>query len=74
MNLSDLNAGQSARLVSIQGSDAFVERMAEIGLCPGVEIHVEQKLPLKGPVVVKYLSTRLAIRLNDAQNFKVDAI
>ncbi len=74
MKLSSLTSGQSARLTKIQGSAEFVERMMEIGICPGVEVVVDRHLPFRGPMVLKYLSTRMALRIQDADNIEVNLL
>lgn len=72
MKLSEVKLGGLARLIDVTGSADFVQRMHEIGLVPGAEVQIDQKLPMQGPLVIKYMTTRLAIRRADAENILVE--
>lgn len=74
MKLSEIDAGKKARLLRVSGDPDLVERLHEIGLLPGTEVEVHQRLPLNGPLVLKYFSTRLALRLQDASCIEVELL
>jgi Fe2+ transport system protein FeoA len=74
MKLSEIATGGKARLVKVTGDSSLVERLHEIGLIPGTEVEVHQRLPLRGPLVLKYFTTRMALRLVDAECIEVESL
>lgn len=71
-HLSDLQEGTSAKIRSIGGPQRFRERMYELGLLPGVNVTLIKRTPLGGPVIVEFLTQRLALSSKEARWIHVD--
>lgn len=71
MNLSEslqsLRMGHRMRLKSITGDEFICERLHELGLRPGLQIEYLGQAPLGGPVLVRFLTTTLALRIEEAR-------
>ncbi|RLE94357.1 MAG: ferrous iron transport protein A, partial [Thermoprotei archaeon] len=48
--LSELEPGDTAVIVRIEGSGAVARRMADMGLIPGTKVKVVRKAPLGDPI------------------------
>lgn len=69
--LSDLKAGDSARILSFENNDLFLKLM-EMGCVPGESIKVEQIAPLGDPISVTVSGYNLSLRVNEADNIFVE--
>ena len=65
-SLDQLRTGDRARIASIQGDDAIVQRLLEMGLFEGEEVEVLGFAPLGDPVEVRVGNTRLSLRRQEA--------
>ncbi len=71
--LADLAVGDKARVVKLEGAGLTVQRLAEMGLTPGVVITVVRFAPLGDPVEVKVRGYALSLRNVDARCVLVSA-
>lgn len=71
MTLDQLQEGQRARIDSLQGDDAVLQRMMEMGLLENEEIEVLGFAPLGGPMEVRLGDYRLSLRRNEAARVHV---
>jgi len=71
--LSDLKAGDSARILSFENNDLFLKLM-EMGCVPGESIRVEQIAPLGDPISVTVSGYNLSLRINEADNIFVEIV
>jgi Fe2+ transport system protein FeoA len=75
MKLSDLAVGVKARVIGVEpssvGASRSMGRLSDMGLVPGLEVEVLHKLPWNGPLIIRWSSTRLVIRQDDASCIEV---
>ena len=69
--LDHLLAGELARIESIQGDDALVQRIMEMGLFEGEEIEVVGFAPLGDPMEIRLRDYRLSLRKTEASRVVV---
>jgi ferrous iron transport protein A len=69
--LDKLKAGQRARVDAIQGSDAIVQRLLEMGLLEGEEVEVVGFAPLGDPMEIRLRDYRLSLRRSEAARIEV---
>ena len=69
--LDHLLAGELARIESIQGDDALVQRIMEMGLFEGEEIEVVGFAPLGDPMEIRLRDYRLSLRKAEASRVVV---
>ena len=70
MQLSELQKGQKGVVVSIEGQELELSLM-RLGLLAGDAFEVSDIAPFKGPMAIKVNGTKLALRLIDASNVKI---
>ena len=58
ISLQKLGLNRMARVVSIDGGQGIVQRLAEMGISSGSELHVVRG---KGPVIIEVRGQRLVI-------------
>jgi ferrous iron transport protein A len=71
LSLDQLNTGQRARIESITGSDALVQRLLEMGLLEGDELEVIGFAPLGDPMEIRLRDYRLSLRRSEAARVQV---
>ena len=64
--LSTLKPGQRARVESMAGEPALVQRLCEFGLLEGEEVELLAVAPLGDPVEIRIGNTRLSLRVREA--------
>ena len=64
--LSTLKPGQRARVESVFGEPALVQRLCEFGLLDGEEVELLAVAPLGDPVEIRIGNTRLSLRIREA--------
>ena len=72
--LDELPAGSRARIASIAGDAALVQRLMELGVLEGEEVEVVGFAPLGDPMEVRLADTRLSLRRHEAAGIAVDRI
>jgi ferrous iron transport protein A len=72
--LDQLQAGQHARVLAIDGEDAVVQRLLEMGLLEGEEIEVIGFAPLGDPMEIRLRDFRLSLRRNEAARVSVQQV
>ena len=65
-SLDKLAVGQRGRVESVQGEDALVQRLMEMGLMEGEEVEVIGFAPLGDPMEIRLRDYRLSLRRNEA--------
>lgn len=71
MTLAELKDGQRARIDSLVGDDAVLQRMMEMGLLEDEEIEVLGFAPLGDPMEIRLRDYRLSLRRNEAARIRV---
>lgn len=74
LSLDQMNAGQRARIETIQGSDALVQRLLEMGLLEGDELEVVGFAPLGDPMEIRLRDYRLSLRRSEAARVLVSLL
>jgi len=70
-SLINLNIGEKARIVSIQGSGAARRRMMDMGLVPGSVIETIRKAPMGDPIEFKIRGYMISLRKDEAEHIIV---
>ncbi len=63
--LTELSAGQKARIHSLRGGRGFVSRMAALGFTPGSEVIMVQNYG-RGPLIVSVKGSYIALGRGEA--------
>jgi ferrous iron transport protein A len=71
MTLNELQEGQRARIESLLGDDAILQRLMEMGLLEGDEIEVVGFAPLGDPMEIRLRDYRLSLRRSEAARIRV---
>lgn len=74
MNLVNLNQGQSAKIISIEGGENLVKKLNNLGIKEGLTIKKVTGLFTHGPIVVKVGSTQIALGRGMAAKVIVEAL
>ena len=64
--LSILKPGQHARVESLAGEPALIQRLYEFGLLEGEVVEMLAVAPLGDPVEIRIGNTRLSLRIREA--------
>jgi ferrous iron transport protein A len=70
-SLDQLKRGQRACVAALEGSDALVQRLLEMGLFEGEEIEVIGFAPLGDPMEIRLRDFRLSLRRQEAARIQV---
>jgi ferrous iron transport protein A len=74
LSLDQVTIGQRARVHTVRGEDALVQRLLEMGLLEGEEVQVIGLAPLGGPVEILLRDYRLSLRRSEAARVAVQLI
>lgn len=72
MLLSDLKAGQKARILNFVVENEDCERIEEMGVTPGEEVEVIRYAPLGDPIEIKIRGYSLSLRKEEARLIEVE--
>ena len=70
-SLDQLRPGQRGRITTLQGEDALVQRLLDMGVLEGEEVEVVGFAPLGDPMEVRLGASRLTVRRTDAAGIEV---
>ena len=70
--LSQMRAGDSGRVVSVQGEPDLAIRILELGLVSGTPFRVLRTAPLGGPMEVEIEGSLLSLRRSEADAVRVE--
>jgi ferrous iron transport protein A len=70
-SLDQLKAGQRARVVGLEGGDAVLQRLLEMGLLEGEELEVLGFAPFGDPIEIRLRDSRLCLRRSEAARVAV---
>ena len=71
-SLDQLRPGQRGRISAIQGDDALVQRLMEMGLIEGETIELLRVAPLGDPLEIRLGDYRLSLRRNEAARVLIE--
>ena len=72
LSLDQLRPGQHGRITAVQGTDALVQRLMEMGLLEGEEVEVVGLAPLGDPIEIRLGDYRLSLRRVEAARVQVE--
>jgi ferrous iron transport protein A len=70
-SLDQLPVGQRAFIAAVEGTDAVVQRLLEMGLLEGEAIEVIGVAPLGDPLEIRLRDSRLSLRRSEAVRITV---
>ena len=70
-SLDQLKLGQRGTVTALEGSDAIVQRLLEMGLLEGEEVEVVGFAPLGDPMEIRLRDYRLSLRRSEAARINV---
>jgi Fe2+ transport system protein FeoA len=73
-SLHELCLGQRARITSLEGTDALVQRLMEMGLLEDTEVEVVGFAPLGDPMEIRVGDYRLSLRRSEAARVGVETL
>ena len=74
VRLSDLSAGQKARVVDVDARGEIGQRILEMGVTPGAEIRLVAAAPLGDPLAFEIRGYRLSLRRAEAALVEVERV
>ena len=72
MNLGDLKAGDSAKIVSVGGEGALRQHFLDMGLIKGTTLSLIKLAPMGDPLELQLHGYDLTLRLDDAKKLKLN--
>lgn len=66
MRLSELQTGQKAYIIKVNGSGAFRKRILEMGFVRGEEVKSVLNAPLKDPIKYELMEYEVSLRRSEA--------
>ena len=73
-SLDQLRIGQRASIQAIEGADALVQRLLEMGLLEGEPVEVLAVAPLGDPIEIRLRDYRLSLRRAEAARVTVEVL
>ena len=70
--LKNVNVGETAKVVKINGEGKVKRRIMDMGITKGVEIYVRKVAPLGDPIEVTVRGYELSLRKNDAEMIEME--
>ena len=74
MNLSELKAGQSGKIIDIQVQGELKQHFLDMGIIPGVIVTVVKLAPMGDPMELNIHGYELTLRLGDASHITVEEV
>jgi ferrous iron transport protein A len=71
-SLDQLQLGQRALVIALEGDDAVVQRLYEMGVIEGEAIEIIGFAPLGDPVEIRLRDYRLSLRRSEAARVHVE--
>ena len=69
--LANLEVGQQARVVRVEGADEISLRLLEMGLTPGAMVTCLGRAPLGDPLEFEVRGYRLSVRKSEAERVEI---
>lgn len=70
--LADLKIGSRARILALDGEGEIQQRLAEMGVIPGVEVLLVRRAPLGDPLEYELMGYRLSLRRTEASIVSIE--
>ena len=73
MNLSQLQTGEKAYIIKVNGTGAFRKRILEMGFVRGQKVKAILNAPLKDPIKYEIMEYEVSLRRNEAELIEISA-
>ncbi len=74
IKMSLCRQGDSLRIVRVNGSGAFKNRLMEMGFRRDVELRIVKYAPLKDPVEIRICDYNVSLRVEEAEKIDVEVL
>lgn len=74
MTLREVQVGQTARVVKLEGTGPVKRRIMDMGITKGQVIHVIRVAPLGDPMEITVRNYELSVRKADAEMIQVELV
>lgn len=74
MTLKNIGIGKSGRVTAVEGKGALRHHLLDMGITPNTIVSVRKVAPMGDPIEIKLRGYVLTIRLDDAENIKVEEV
>ena len=74
MRLSKLRKGQAATVLAIKDECTSCERLAALGLLPGVRLLIIHVAPLGDPITIQMAGQEISVRRAEADHLEVELL
>lgn len=74
MTLDELEAGQSAKVIKVNGKGALRNHLLDMGLTPEIVVKLMKVAPMGDPIEIRLRGYELTIRLDDAKEIEIEKI
>jgi ferrous iron transport protein A len=74
LTLADLPRILVGRVLGVDGTSKFSERLRELGFCCGTEVRFERQAPFGGPIIVSLRGYRLCLRRSEAKCIRIEGM
>jgi len=75
MQVSELNVGQKAKIISFHAGDqTYRKRLIAMGLLPGTEFTVSRMAPLGDPIEIEVRGFALSLRKAEAKILQIERV
>jgi Fe2+ transport system protein FeoA len=72
MRLSEIGAGTAGRVTGVSGEARLKRRLFDMGLTPGVPLHVVRMAPMGDPMEIHLRGYALTLRKAEAEGVSVE--
>ena len=69
--LSQLEIGERATVIAVNGEGAVRRRLFDMGITPGAEVYLRKKAPLGDPIEIALRGYELTLRKSEAAQVEV---
>lgn len=73
-SLAELSVGSRGRVLRVTGDDEISLRLLEMGLTPGVDVHMLGKAPFGDPLEFEIRGYHLSVRKSEALRVEVESL
>lgn len=70
--LSELNKGETGKIVKVNGEGAIRRRLFDMGVTPGADVEMRKKAPLGDPIEVTVRGYELTLRKAEAACVEIE--
>lgn len=72
MTLDDIKTASTCKVISVDIEGSLGQRLSDLGLCPGTDIHFVRSAPLFDPIHIRIGNYHIALRRSEAKFVNVE--